>query len=252
MTSYVPYIFKSFKQLRQSFGLFVTELGGGMERVGSRLSDDIAYTQNLSRHKNIMTFYDNTPSIDSAFIAPNSSIIGEVQIGSYSSVWYNATLRGEMNAIRIGSYTSIGDSTVINTFSTPPMGMPGSVNIGNHCIIQNNCTIHSCIIDDDVFIGSGSVIGEGVKIEKGAIIAPNSYIPPGRLIPGGQLWSGNPVKFVKDLSEAEIYSTYVQSYNLWNLAHKHLNEKDDPELEEVVDSYLTENYFKWRSRYYDH
>jgi carbonic anhydrase/acetyltransferase-like protein (isoleucine patch superfamily) len=222
------------------------------------MGDDIAYTQKLSRHRNIMAIYEAKPSIDNAFIATNSTIVGDVQIGSWSSVWYNATLRAEFNPIRIGSYTSIGDSTVISSYSTPPMGVSASITIGNHVIIQHNCTIYSCIIDDEVFIGAGSVIGEGCKIEKGAIIAPNSFVPPGRLIPGGQLWSGNPVRFVKELSDKEMYSTYVQSYSMWNQAQTHLGDfgmKKDDEFEiepnSTVESYLTENYMKWRARYYD-
>ncbi len=114
-----------------------------------------------------MTFYENIPSIDIAYIAANSTLVEEIQIGSYSFIWYNGSLRSEMNAVRIGSHTSMGDSTVINTFSTPPLGVTVSVNMGNHCIIKNNCTIYRCVIDDEVSIGSGSIIGEGVKIEKG-------------------------------------------------------------------------------------
>jgi carbonic anhydrase/acetyltransferase-like protein (isoleucine patch superfamily) len=110
-----------------------------------------------------------------------------------------------------------------------------------------------------VFIGAGSIIGEGCRIEKGAIIAPNSFVPPGRLIAGGQLWSGNPVKFVKELSDKEIYSTYIRSYSQWNLAQSHLSDfnlkKEDGEFNiepgSTVESYLTENYFKWRARYYE-
>jgi carbonic anhydrase/acetyltransferase-like protein (isoleucine patch superfamily) len=226
--------------------------------LGSRLGDDIAYTQKLSRHRNLMAILDTKPMIDNAFVANNSTLVGDVQVGSWSSIWYNAVLRAEWNPIRIGSYTSIGDSTVLSSFSTPPMGVSASITIGNHVIIQHNCTILSCIIDDEVFIGAGSTIGEGCKIEKGAIVAPNSFVPPGRLIPGGQLWSGNPVKFVKELSDKEMYSTYMQSYNMWNTAQSHNNDfnlkKDDEfdlDASSTVESYLSENYIKWRARYYD-
>lgn len=205
-----------------------------------------------------MGFEDFTPNIDHCWVATNSTLVGEVNVGPYASVWYNATLRAETNAIRIGSYSSIGESTVIYTHNALPSGVPASVNIGKHVTIQNKCTIFSSIIDDEVFIGSGSVIGEGTKIEKGAVIAPNSLVPHGRSIPGGQLWAGNPVKYIRDLTEEEIYSNYINTFSVWNLAQNHLNDfymkKENDEYtvdpDSMVASYLTDNYFKWRSRYY--
>lgn len=72
----------------------------GMDRLGSRLSDDIAYLQQLSRHRQIMPIHDLRPTIDYSFIAPNATIVGEVIISSYASIWYNCTLRAEINPIR--------------------------------------------------------------------------------------------------------------------------------------------------------
>lgn len=213
----------------------------------------------FSRHRKIMSINEFKPSIDYSWVAPNSSLIGEVYVNPYASIWYNAVVRAEKEAVRIGSYSSIGDSTLIFTYTSTPPGVPGSVTIGKHVTIQNGCTIYSSIIDDEVFIGSNSIIGEGCKIEKGAVIAPNSFVPHGRLIPGRQLWGGNPVKYIRDLTDQEVYSNYIQSFNIWNLAQSHLSdfnmEKKDGEIEvdpnSLVSSYLTENYFEWRSRYYD-
>lgn len=221
------------------------------------MTDDIAYTQKLSRHRNTFVMYDSKPVVDFGFVAPNSTLIGEVTVHPYASIWYNATLRAEMNPVRVGSYSSIGDATSIFTASALPTGVPASVTIGNNVTIQNNCTIYSSIIDDEVFIGSGSIIGEGCKIEKGAVIAPNSYIPPGRLIPGRQLWSGNPAKYVRDITEEEAYSNYVQTLNIWNNAQKHLNihnkageeNSDEVDPESLIATYLNENYHAYRTKY---
>lgn len=250
--------FRFLKVLRHSVGQYISEMGGAMDRAGSRMTDDIAYTQTLSRHRNLFAIDEVKPSVDYAFVAPNSTLAGEVNVGAYASVWYNATIRGEYSAVRIGSYSSIGDGSVLHTHCAVPTGIPGSINIGKHVTIQNNCTIYSSIIDDEVFIGSGSIIHEGCKIEKGAVIAPNTLVPPCRLIPGRQLWAGNPAKFVRDLTEEEVYSYYVQSFNLWNLAQSHMNgfnvkkdSNDEVEVEpdSLIASYLSENYFKWRARY---
>jgi carbonic anhydrase/acetyltransferase-like protein (isoleucine patch superfamily) len=200
-----------------------------------------------------MALNELKPSVDYSFIASNATLTGEVYVSSYASVWYNATLRAEINPIRVGSYSSVGDGCVLHTHCAVPSGVPGSITIGKHVTIQNNCTIFSSIIDDEVFIGANSVIGEGCKIEKGAVIAPNSLVPPGRLIPGRQLWAGNPAKFVRDLTESEVYSYYVQTFNTWNLAQSHLNgfdkKNDDIDPESLVANYLSENYFKWKAKY---
>jgi carbonic anhydrase/acetyltransferase-like protein (isoleucine patch superfamily) len=204
-----------------------------------------------------MGIEDFKPIVDNAWVASNSTLVGEVLIAPYSSIWYNATLRAELSAIRIGSYSSIGDGSVLYTHCAVPTGVPSSINIGKHVTIQNNCTIFSSLIDDEVFIGAGSVIGEGCKIEKGAVIAPGSLIPPARLVPARQLWAGNPIKFVRDLTEEEVYSYYVNTFNIWNSAQNHSNgfnvQKNNDEIEISPDSlvakYLSENYFKWRAKY---
>jgi carbonic anhydrase/acetyltransferase-like protein (isoleucine patch superfamily) len=222
------------------------------------MTDDVAYKKNLSRHRQIMLIDGNKPSIDFGFIAPNSTLAGEVYISPYASVWYNASLRAELNPIRIGSYSSVGDQTTLFTACSLPNGIPSSITIGKNVVIQEKCTIYPCIIDNNVFIGANSVIGEGVKIEQGAMIAPNSYVPHGRLVPGKQLWGGNPIKYIRELTEEEIYGVYMQSYDIWKLAQNHMSGFDiNKEGEEVIidpeglmSQYLTENYFKWRAKYY--
>jgi len=224
------------------------------------MTDDIAYTQKLSRHRNVMQIEDSKPQIDFGFIATNSTLSGEVFISPYASVWYNASLRGDVNPIRLGSYSSIGDSSVLFTACSLPVGIPSSVTIGKHVIIEEKCSIYPCIIDNNVFIGANSIIGEGARIEQGAMIAPNSFVPHGRLIPGKQLWGGNPVKYIRELTEEEIYAVYMQTYDIWNLAQKHMNgfnvskEEETEEVkidpESLMSKYLSDNYFKWRARYY--
>ena len=121
-------------------------------------------------------------------------------------------IRAELNPVRIGHFSSVGDGTVINTACSLPHGLAASVNIGKNVTIEPNCTIYSSIIDDDVVIGQGSVIGQGVRIERGAQILPNSVVQPGRLIPAGQVWGGNSVKFVRNLTEEEQVQNYSKSY----------------------------------------
>ena len=128
---------------------------------------------------------------------------------------------------------------------------------GKNVIIQNNCSIYSCLIDDEVFIGARSIVLEGCKIEKGAVIAPNSFVPPGRLIPAGQLWGGNPVEYIRDITESERIANYAQTKFQWDSAKSHLDQFNDDSKngekeinsQELVNSYLNDNYMEWRAKY---
>ena len=173
-------------------------------------------------------------------------IVGEVRIRQWSSVWYNAVIRGDINSVSIGKFTSVGDNTVIHTAAALPTGMPAGVVIGNNVTIGAKCTLYSCHIEEDVMIGDHCVILEGARIEKGAQIAPGSVVPPGRLIPTKQLWGGNPVKHIKDLNLGETWANYTKSYitssmadavknefTLWNSAYlQRAATKSDAEPEE--------------------
>ncbi len=105
-----------------------------------------------------------------------------------------------------------------------PTGFPASVHIGTHVTIQAGCSIHSSVIEDDVFIGANTVIMEGCRIEKGAIILPNSVVPPGRLIPAHQVWGGNPVQYVRDAKDSEIFANYTFTYEIYNLSQLYLSQ----------------------------
>ena len=175
--------------------------------------------------------------------------MGEVLIRRWASVWYNSVVRGDINAVHIGLFTSIGDNTVIHTAASLPTGMPAKVEIGNNCTIGARCTLFSCKIEDDVMIGDRCVILEGAIIEKGAQIAPGSVVPPGRMIPTKQLWGGNPVKHMKDLNVGELWSNYTKSYinssvadavknefTLWNSAYMQRSATKDDADPEVLSS----------------
>jgi len=124
----------------------------------------------------------------------------------------------------IEDFVNVGEGTVIHTAASLPTGMIAEVRIGSNTTIEANCTLYSCHIDADCFIGSNSVILEGARLEAGCQIAPNSVVPPGRLIPAGTLWSGNPVEYVKDLDIGEKMANYTYSYFMQNKGDEHATE----------------------------
>jgi len=121
-----------------------------------------------SKHRMKLPLYDLEPKLENCWVAPNSTVVGEVRIRRWSSVWYNCVIRGDINRVDIHNFTSIGENTVIHTAAALPTGMPAKVYIGRNCVIGRGCSLYSCHIEDDVTIGDKCVILEGARIEKGA------------------------------------------------------------------------------------
>ena len=165
-----------------------------------------------TKHRVRLPLYDLMPRFDNNWVAPNATVVGEVAVHKWASIWYNSVIRGDINRVTIGSFSSIGDNCVVHTAAALPTGMSAAVEIGNNCTIGAGSTLYSCHIEDDVVIGERSVVLEGARIEKGAQLAAGSVVPPGRLIPTKQLWGGNPVVFIKDLNIGEVWANYTKSY----------------------------------------
>ena len=140
------------------------------------------------------------------FLAPGSKIIGDVFIGSKTSIWYNCVIRGDVNYIKIGDNTNIQDGTVIHVSSNGFSATGGGgapTKIGNNVTIGHNATVHACTIKDNSLIGMGSTILDGAIINKMAIVAAGSLIPPRSIIGDGELWAGNPGKLIRKINDRE-------------------------------------------------
>ena len=135
---------------------------------------------------------------EDAFVASNATIIGDTQIGSLSSIWFNVVLRGDVNYIRIGERTNIQDGTTVHvaTDSYPTL-------IGNEVLIGHMAVIHACTLEDGCFVGMSATVMDGALVEKGAMVAAGALVPPGKRVGADQLWAGTPAKFRRDLTELE-------------------------------------------------
>lgn len=136
---------------------------------------------------------------EDVFIAENASVIGDVNIGSESNIWFGAVIRGDVNFVRIGSRTNIQDGCVLHV----SLGKL-SLNIGNEVTIGHNATVHGCTIEDRVLIGMGSVILDNSYVSTGSVIAAGAVVKEGFRVPPGVLIGGVPGKIIRDLTEAEI------------------------------------------------
>lgn len=138
------------------------------------------------------------PDVDeSAWIAPNATVIGRVRLGAEVSIWYNAVLRGDTEAIEIGARSNIQDGCVLHADPGFPLTVGSGVSVGHNAIL------HGCTVGDDVLVGMGATVLNGAVIGAGSLIAANALIPEGAQIPPGSLVAGVPGKVRRALSEAE-------------------------------------------------
>jgi len=141
-----------------------------------------------------------TPKIDAtAFVAENVAIIGDVEIGAGTGIWYGCTLRGDVNDIKIGKRTNIQDGTVIHT----SLGVQGTY-IGDDATVGHMALLHACTIGNKAFIGMQSLIMDEVVVEDEAMVAAGSIVTARKRIPKHQLWGGRPARYVRDMTAEEI------------------------------------------------
>ncbi|WP_067567176.1 gamma carbonic anhydrase family protein [Nocardia acidivorans] len=142
---------------------------------------------------------DNAPQIDqSAWIAPNATVIGRVRLEADVSVWYSAVLRGDLEDITVGKGTNIQDGCVLHAD-------PGfACTVGAGVSVGHNAILHGCTIGDDVLVGMGATVLNGAVIGAGSLIAANALIPEGARIPPRSLVAGVPGKVRRELGEAEL------------------------------------------------
>ncbi len=139
------------------------------------------------------------PKIDAtAWIAPNATIIGDVEIGPGSSVWFGTVVRGDVNLIRIGALTNIQDGSVVHV-TTRKFGTI----IGSSVLIGHMAMIHGCTIEDGAFIGMKACVMDGVVVESGAMVAAGALVTPGKRVKSGEVWAGSPAKFLRAMSDEE-------------------------------------------------
>jgi carbonic anhydrase/acetyltransferase-like protein (isoleucine patch superfamily) len=140
------------------------------------------------------------PKLDeSVFLASGCKVIGDVEIGKNSSVWYNTVVRGDVNYIRIGEFTNIQDSSMLHvTNKTFPLF------IGNKVTIGHSVTLHGCVLHDLCLIGMNAVVLDGAVIEEQSMVAAGAVVRPGFIVPTGKLAAGVPAKIVRNLTDDEL------------------------------------------------
>ena len=161
----------------------------------------------------IYDFEGHTPKLDpNSWVASNSVIIGKVELKKDSNIWFNVTLRGDVEPITVGYGSNVQDVSVVH--SDP--GCP--VIIGKNVTIGHLVMLHGCVIEDDCLIGIGSTILNKAKIGKNSIIGANALVTENKIIPERSLVLASPGKIIREVTDEEIKSIkenaehYVANY----------------------------------------
>ncbi|HEY3415161.1 MAG TPA: gamma carbonic anhydrase family protein [Armatimonadota bacterium] len=132
-----------------------------------------------------------------AFVAETAALVGAVRVGAGSSIWYSATLRGDVDSITVGARTSIQDGCVLHCERGAPCVVGDDVTVGH------NVTLHGCTVENGAVIGIGATVLNRAVIGAGAVVAAGALVTEGAVVPPGMVAMGVPAKAVREVTEAE-------------------------------------------------
>lgn len=182
------------------------------------------------------------------FVAPSAVVLGNVAVGKGSSIWYGATLRGDVNAITIGERTNIQDNVVIHVARhTPSSSSPRATVIGSNVTIGHGALVHACTVGNGCLVGMGATLLDGVVLEPGSVVAAGAVVPPGSVVKTGQIWAGAPAKLLRTVSAEEAAFLVQSADNYAKLAKEHKIENGKA-FEEIVLDEAIAGERSWREK----
>ena len=158
----------------------------------------------------IRSYQGRLPRIPvSCYVDLSAQLIGDIVLGERSSVWMNAVLRGDVNAIRVGANSNVQDCAVLH-------GQRNlyPVIVGDWVTVGHNATVHGCVVEDEVVIGMGATILNNSRIGTGSIIAAGAVVTEHTVVPPRTLWAGVPAKMRRELGDKDraLILEYAQNY----------------------------------------
>lgn len=148
----------------------------------------------------ILPFNNTLPKIhDTAFIADDVHVIGDVEIGEDANIWFGSVVRGDVSYIRIGARTNIQDMTMIHVSQDF-----GPTIIAEEVTVGHRVTLHGCHVERQCLIGMGAILMDHARIGEQSVIGAGSLVSPGTIIPARVLALGSPARVKRDLTDEEL------------------------------------------------
>ncbi len=155
----------------------------------------------------------------SAFLAEGSVVVGDVELGEASSLWFGTVVRGDVNRVRIGARTNVQDLSVVHVTSrTHPTVIGDDVTVGHRAVL------HGCTIHDRCLVGIGAIVLDGAVVGPDAMVGAGALVPPGMVVPPGTLVLGAPAKVKRPLTPDEIAFLRTSAANYAGYAARHRGE----------------------------
>lgn len=165
----------------------------------------------------IKTFEKHQPRIaPNVFVAPDATVLGQVDIAAGASVWYGAVLRGDIGSIRVGERTNLQDQVVVHV-----TGGKHDTLLENDITVGHRAVLHGCSIAHHVLVGIGAIVLDGVRVEPYCLIGAGSMVPPGKHYASGNLILGSPARIVRPLTDNERAHIDQSVANYVELAQRH-------------------------------
>ena len=164
-------------------------------------------------------FLSKAPKLEHAgFIAPDAVVLGDVEMGVLSSVWYQCVLRADINFIRVGDGSNLQDGVIVHLADDAP------TIVGNYSTVGHRAILHGCTVGDETLIGMGATVLDHAKIGDRCIVGANALVPRGMEVPEGSMVFGNPAKIIRTLSmeERKNLRPWAEKYVQVAAAHREL------------------------------
>ncbi|MFT6406680.1 MAG: carbonic anhydrase/acetyltransferase-like protein (isoleucine patch superfamily) [Arenicella sp.] len=173
------------------------------------------------KHPYLLPYEGKFPSIDrAAFIAQNATVIGDVEIGAGSGIWYGCVIRGDVNEIRIGQRTNIQDLTMIHCAE-----LGQGTYLGDDITVGHSAVLHACSVEDNAFIGIQACVMDDCIVEAGAMVAAGALVTPGKIVKANEVWAGRPAKKLRDINQKDLQFFEINRKRYQRLADQYRAEQ---------------------------
>jgi carbonic anhydrase/acetyltransferase-like protein (isoleucine patch superfamily) len=165
----------------------------------------------------LRTFRGKSPRVHpSCFVEDSAQVVGDVELGEDSSVWFNTVIRGDVNPIRIGKRTNLQDLTMVHVTS-----QKHSTTVGDDVTVGHHVVLHGCTVGNRVLVGMGAILMDGVEVGDDCIIGAGALLTPGTQVPPGSLVVGSPAKVKRPLNDEERAFLQQSARNYVHYAAEH-------------------------------
>jgi carbonic anhydrase/acetyltransferase-like protein (isoleucine patch superfamily) len=169
-----------------------------------------------------------------AFIADTAAVIGDVEIGPGSSIWFGCVLRGDVNRIRVGAGTNLQDGTIVHgnhdrkgDYRETGGGM--ATLIGDGVVVGHQAMLHACTLESGAFVGMSAVVMDQAVVEPRGMVAAGALVTPRKTVKSEELWGGRPARFMRAMTAREIADIAYQAGHYKKLAGNYIAERKERE-----------------------